>query len=146
MSTMNVNDYTTGNSLGTVELTSEQIAQYEANARLSAAHTPTLRLVIIPRHHAEWLGMLPASLGGWVHTGDEWYNGADSLTRDLGRDGYLAALPAQLAVDDCERPVDALALAAGLERDADTCAKIRCAGVWEWAAPMRAFARRLRAL
>ena len=105
-----------------------------------------LRLVIIPRHHAKWLGMLPASLGGWVHTGDEWYNGADSLTRALGRNGYLAALPAQLAVDDCERPADALALAAGLERDADTCAKIRCAGVWEWAEPLRAFAARLRSL
>lgn len=33
MSTMNVNDYKTGNSLGTVELTSEQIANYEANAQ-----------------------------------------------------------------------------------------------------------------
>ena len=108
-------------------------------------HTPTLRLVIIPRHHAEWLGMLPASLGGWVHTGAEWYNGADSLTSALGRNGNLAALPASLAVDDCERPADALALAAGLERDADTCAKIRYAGILEWAAPMRAFARRLRA-
>ena len=105
-----------------------------------------LRLVVIPRHHAEWLGMLPASLGGWVHTGDEWYNVADSLTRALGRDGYLAALPDSLTVDECERPADALALADGLERDADACAKIRYAGVWEWAEPIRAFAARLRSL
>ena len=53
-----------------------------------------LRLVLITRRSAEWLGMAPAVAGGWVFAGGEWCNGCRTIDRLLGRGSlHLAALP-----------------------------------------------------